>query len=275
MNDRYRRKSRDFSRVEQIVAFLADNYKSQPSLGEIAAFAKLSKFHLQRTFKKLVGISPTQLLQLITLEHAKGLLSLSSSVLEASFELGLSGPSRLHDLFVSFEGITPGEFKRNCAGLSIKYASFNSPLGYCQIAASARGICHQAFTKGKNNTKFVELLASKYTKADFSHNLQDIEKYQNKLFPSSLSTELGQCCLLIKGTNLQINFWKALLTMASDSEEGLQQSSTVEKNANNRKPKQNSEIVDFLIPCHRIVREFVCEVTNRTRTFQNREAVIR
>lgn len=261
LNDRYQWISQNCSRVEQIIAYLIENYKSQPRLNEIAVYANLSKFHFQRSFKGSVGISPMQFLQLITLKHAKRFLSSSMSVLDTSLELGLSGPSRLHDLFVSFEGITPGEFKRNCFGLKIFYASLNSPLGYCQIAASHRGICHLGLAKEKDDTTFIELLASYYAKANFSQDQQKLEKYIDKLFPSVVSSELGRFNLSIKGTNMQINVWKALLTMAKDSEEAHQQSSTLELNSKDKLTAQKSKIVDILIPCHRVVRELVCCVT--------------
>jgi AraC family transcriptional regulator of adaptative response/methylated-DNA-[protein]-cysteine methyltransferase len=275
MNDRYRQKLQDYSKIEQIITFLVENNKSQPSLDEIAEFANLSKFHLQRTFKRLVGISPTQFLQFLTLEQAKRLLFSSKGVLDTSLDLGLSGPSRLHDLFVAFEGITPGEFKRNCAGLKISYAFFDTPLGRCQIAASPRGICLLAFTKEKDDTNFIQLLASCFTRATFLQNQQDLEMYLDKMFLSMRSNGLRPFYLSIKGTNLQVNVWRALLATLKESEVTDQEKAALLRKSNDGSTVRNPEIIDYLIPCHRVISKLVCCMIYRTPSIKMQETLVK
>lgn len=275
MNDRYQQKSQDYGRVEQVITFLVENYKSQPSLDDIAKFANLSKFHLQRTFKRLVGISPTQLSQFLTLEQAKRLLFSSKGVLDTSLELGLSGPSRLHDLFVAFEGITPGEFKRNCAGLEIDYAFFDTPFGRCQIVATPRGVCHLCLTKEKNDATFVQQLASYYAGATFSQNQQVLEIYLNKMFLSMRSNGLRPFYLSIKETNLQVNVWRALLATLKESEVTRQEKAALVRKPNDGSTVQNPEIIDYLIPCHRVISKLVCCMIYGTRSIKTQEKLVK
>ena len=128
VND-YLQPSEDFKRIEKAIRFIEVNFKSQPTLDQIAASVHFSKYHFDRLFKRWAGISPIQFLQFLTLDYTKQKLAESKSLLETALEAGLSGPSRLHDLFVTFEAMTPGDFKRQGAGLKISYGFCNSPFG--------------------------------------------------------------------------------------------------------------------------------------------------
>ena len=131
----------DYARIEQAIRFLEENFRQQPSLDEIASSVHLSKYHFQRLFKRWAGISPTQFLQFLTLEYAKEQLQASQSILDAALDAGLSGPGRLHDLFVTFEAMTPGEYKKRGGGLQIAYGFHDTPFGTCLLATTERGIC--------------------------------------------------------------------------------------------------------------------------------------
>jgi AraC family transcriptional regulator of adaptative response/methylated-DNA-[protein]-cysteine methyltransferase len=111
----------DYRRIEQAIRFLEGSFRDQPSLDEIAASVHLSKYHFQRVFKRWAGVTPIQFLQYLTIEYAKARLKEAQSVLETTFDAGLSSPSRLHDLFVTFEAMTPGEYKKQGAGMEIRY----------------------------------------------------------------------------------------------------------------------------------------------------------
>ena len=137
--------SADYGRIEQAIHFLEQNFQEQPSLAEVAAHVGLSEYHFQRLFSRWAGTSPKRFLQYLTIQHAKKLLADSQSVLAATYEAGLSSPSRLHDLFVTHEAITPGEFKQEGAGLKIQYGFHDSPFGECLIALTERGICGLSF----------------------------------------------------------------------------------------------------------------------------------
>jgi len=130
----YSQHSDDYKRIEKAIQFIEANFKSQPTLDQIAESVFLSKYHFDRLFKRWAGISPIQFMQFMTLDYSKQKLAESRSLLDTSFDAGLSGPSRLHDLFVTFEGMTPGEFKKQGAGLEISHSFTDSPFGDCLIA---------------------------------------------------------------------------------------------------------------------------------------------
>jgi AraC-like DNA-binding protein len=154
--------------VEQALAFLQENYQRQPTLEEIAASISLSEYHFQRLFSRWVGISPKRFLQFLTKERAKELLSRSDDLLSVAYQSGLSGPSRLHDLFVNCEAVTPGEYKAQGAGLQITYGFHETPFGECLLATTPRGICalnflynsspEQAVSRLQRNWQLAELV---------------------------------------------------------------------------------------------------------------------
>ena len=135
----------DYARIEKALTYIADRVDDQPELDDVAATVGLSPFHFQRLFTRWVGVSPKKFLQYLTLDRAKECLIASSSVLDAAHEAGLSGPSRLHDLFLAHEAVTPGEFKQRGEGLTISYGWAESPFGDCLILTTPRGICGMAF----------------------------------------------------------------------------------------------------------------------------------
>ena len=140
----------NFSRIANAIEFISLNYKSQPSLEEIAEKVHLSPFHFQRLFTDWAGVSPKQFLQYITLEHAKKMLRLNQTLSEAAYQTGLSSTSRLHDLFIKIEAMTPGEYKNNGASLTIKYSFSDSPFGELLIASTSKGICYIAFIESES-----------------------------------------------------------------------------------------------------------------------------
>ena len=135
----------DYARIASAIQFIRERQLQQPSLQEVAAAVHLSEFHLQRLFTRWAGISPKRFLQCLTLEHAKRLLAESADVLSSSHASGLSGPGRLHDLFVQLEAVTPGEYKSGGAGIQIAYGFAPSPFGECLLGVTDRGICYLGF----------------------------------------------------------------------------------------------------------------------------------
>jgi len=138
-------RSEDYSRIEKAIHYLDARFPAQPDLNEVAKSVNLSAFHFQRLFKRWAGISPKRFLQFLMLDYAKHALEQSGNVLDAAYAAGLSSPSRLHDLFVSVEAVTPGEFKKRGAGLRITYGFHPSPFGECLLATTDRGICAMYF----------------------------------------------------------------------------------------------------------------------------------
>src|SRR5215210_6639380 len=139
--------SEDYLRIEQAILYLENHYKHQPELREVAANLGLSEYHFQRLFTRWAGVSPKRFLQFLTKEGAKDLLSRSENLLDTTHQVGLSSLGRLHDLFVTTEAVTPGEYKTRGAGVTIRYGIHPTPFGKCLIATTERGICYLSFVQ--------------------------------------------------------------------------------------------------------------------------------
>ncbi|HLR50948.1 MAG TPA: helix-turn-helix domain-containing protein, partial [Candidatus Sphingobacterium stercoripullorum] len=137
----------NYRKIQEAIQFAVDNYARQPSLEEIAEHIHLSPYHFQRVFSKWAGVSPKKFIQYLSLQHAKSLLLADKTAMEAYMEVGLSSSSRLHDLFVQIEGMTPSEFKNKGESLVIRYSSISSPFGRVLVASTDKGICYMAFFK--------------------------------------------------------------------------------------------------------------------------------
>ena len=140
---------RDYDRVERAIRYIAEHRLEQPSLQDVADAMGLSPFHAQRLFTRWAGVSPKRFLGLLTVEHAKTLLRSAESVLGTAYEVGLSGGSRLHDLFVSLEAITPGEYKAGGADLVLHWGIHETPFGAALLVASERGLSPPGFLDGR------------------------------------------------------------------------------------------------------------------------------
>jgi len=208
----YSQQSEDFQRIEKAIQFIEVNFKSQPTLDQIAESVHLSKYHFDRIFKRWAGISAIQFLQFMTLNYTKQKLIESKSLLETSLEAGLSGPSRLHDLFVTFEAMTPGDFKKQGAGLKISYGFSDSPFGDCLLAITERGICHLGFVKEDKRLDALNQLYETWPGAVFTESHKPINLIAKDIFRHDRNKNPGPFNLHLKGTNFQINVWKALLS---------------------------------------------------------------
>lgn len=252
----YSQQADDYKRIEKAISFIEANFKSQPTLDEIADSVHLSKYHFNRIFKRWAGIGPVQFLQFITLDYTKKKLANSKSLLDASLDAGLSGPSRLHDLFVTFDAMTPGDFKKQGDGLKIEYQFCASPFGECLIATTKRGICHFSFVQNNNRFDDLNQLFETWPGAVFSENLQPLGSIISQIFEPNHATESRPFNILIKGTNFQINVWKALLTIPRGSVVSYQEIAEYIG-----RPKAFRAVasaiainpVAYLIPCHRVI----------------------
>ena len=250
--------SQDYDRVEQAILFLEKNFRQQPDLKEIARSVGLSEYHFQRLFKRWAGISPKQFVQFLTIDYAKKMLAESKSVLEASLEAGLSGPGRLHDLFVTFEAVTPGQFKEKGTGLKITYGFHETPFGQCLIATTDRGICNLTFVEPPESEKALEALKQNWPHSEFSENPEQLQALVDRIFRPSSPGNGAPLNLLVKGTNFQIKVWEALLQIPpgmmvsyEDIAASIGQPSALRAVANaiGRNP------IGYLIPCHRVIKK--------------------
>lgn len=255
---RYQSLCDDYYRIEQVLVYLEENFQLQPSLKEAAAQVHLSEYHMQRLFTRWVGISPKRFLQFLTKEHAKELLRRPNSLLETSYESGLSGPGRLYDLFVTCEAVTPGEYKNQGEGLSIEYGFHPGPFGECLIAVTERGVCGLLFVQEGNQSRAFETLRQQWPYANFGLNPTITEAIVQQIFPIFERPADAPLHLFIKGTNFQLKVWEALLKIPagnlitySDIATwiGRPQAARAVGNAVAHNP------IAYLIPCHRVIRK--------------------
>jgi AraC family transcriptional regulator of adaptative response/methylated-DNA-[protein]-cysteine methyltransferase len=258
MNNNFVQQANDYQRVEEAIHYLEANFRQRPNLDEMASSVHLSKYHFQRLFKRWAGISPTQFLHFLSVEYAKKRLQESHSVLDAALDAGLSGPGRLHDLFVTFEAITPGEYKQRGAGLDIAYGFHDTPFGQCLLATTERGICALYFVPDDDRTAVLEQLADAWPQARLVEDREQTQPLVDRVFAPAVTEQPRPFHLLLKGTNFQVKVWQALLAIPPGSLASYQDvASTIDKpdgaravgGAVARNP------VAYLIPCHRVINK--------------------
>lgn len=246
----------DNDRIESAIQFLIDNYTKQPKLDEIAEHIHLSSFHFQRMFQEWVGVTPKQFVQYLSVEHAKKVLQEThATLLDTTYEIGLSGTGRLHDLFINIEGMTPGEYKNGGENLSINYAFADTLFGTVIIASTDKGICHMSFVD-EGHEEALECLRSIFPNAIYNQFLD--EKQQNALFVFTQDwNKLQEIKLHLKGSDFQLKIWETLLKIPSG---GLTTYSDLALKSGHRGAQRavgtalgNNPVV-FLIPCHRVIK---------------------
>lgn len=248
----------DYNRIERAILFLEENYHRQPELSEVAQSVHLSEFHFQRLFRRWAGISPKRFTQFLTLQHAKRLLEGSHSVLDATYDAGLSSSGRLHDLFVNIEAMTPGEFKAQGAGLSVRYGYHRSPFGECLLCVTERGICGLGFVDAGGRTRILGDFRSRWPQAHWQENSRLTQPYINRIFGDEKQNGQRPITLLLQGTNFQIKVWEALLKIPMGSVVPYQDLAIKVCSARAARAVGSAvgaNPIAFLIPCHRVIRK--------------------
>ena len=245
----------DYQRIEKAIDYLKVNFKQQPSLEDVAAHVYLSPFHFQRMFKEWAGVTPKKFLQYLSIEYAKGILKDQQSTLfDAAYETGLSGTSRLHDLFIKIESMTPGEYKNGGAQLQINYSFAESPFGSLIVAATPKGICYMAFADDPD-LAFQEL-QQLFPNAKYRQVLDMMQQNALYIFGKDWS-RLQELKLHLKGTDFQIKVWETLLKVPVGE---LSTYSAIASAIDNPKASRavgsavGDNPVAFLIPCHRVIK---------------------
>ncbi len=251
--------STDYQRIAAAIQYLEANFREQPELDDLAAHLGLIPFHLQRLFTRWAGISPKRFVQFLTAEHAKQLLANAHSVLDATYESGLSSPSRLHDLFIATEAVTPGEYKNKGEGLQIDYGRHTTPFGDCLLATTERGICKLTFLDAETDwaTAVAELRAD-WQEATLVENPQQTQGLLDQIFPNEPINEPRKVNLLLRGTNFQIKVWDALLKIppgTAVSYEDVAQLIGQPGAARAVGGAVGANHIAYLIPCHRVIRK--------------------
>ena len=245
----------DASRIERALDWLSRNFERQPSLAEAAGHAGLSEFHFQRLFRRQVGLSPKKYVQFLTLERAKQVLAQSRSVLDAAYVSGLSGPGRLHDLFVNVEAMTPGEYKHRGRGLTIRYGVHPSPFGQCLIMRTSRGVCGLAFTSPGRSGEALAELARGFEAATFVEDATATAGIAGTIFDAPAGGDA--IALHLRGTAFQIKVWRALLAIPPGcvtSYGDLAHRIGAPRASRAAGTATASNPVAWIIPCHRVIR---------------------
>ncbi len=253
-------RSRDFERVRRAIGYLERHHLDQPDLDRIAAEVHLSPYHFQRVFTRWAGVSPKQFLRYLSVEHAKASLEAGESVLDATYDAGLSAPGRLHDLFVTFEGVTPGEYKTMAAGLEIRWAVHASRFGDVLVAATDRGLCGLGFVEAGGQANALDDLQRRWPRALLRNDAAATRTYAERLFEppgAGAGARAAPLKLWVKGTNFRIKVWEALLRVPFG---GLASYGALARSIGRPGAARavGSAIADnpiaYLIPCHRVIR---------------------
>jgi AraC family transcriptional regulator of adaptative response/methylated-DNA-[protein]-cysteine methyltransferase len=249
--------SQTYALIAKAIAFMYENHRDQPDLATVAAQVHLSEYHFQRLFKKWAGISPKRFGQYLTVEYAKSKLDHSTSLLDLSNAAGLSSPGRLHDLFVNLEAMSPGEYKNGGAGLSIRYGIQATMFGDCLIATTDRGICNLYFWDSPHQSKIEEQLGSIWPHAKITQDQAHTKLISDRLFNSTAAPNHPPLSLHIKGTNFQIQVWRALLQIPAGSLTTYQKIAAAIDRPQAARAVGNAigaNPIGYLIPCHRVIR---------------------
>lgn len=246
--------SNQFDRIAKAIDFIGRNFRSQPSLDEVAAHVHLSPHHFQRLFSEWAGVTPKKFLQYISIEHAKSMLREPKTTLfDAAHETGLSSTGRLHDLFVNIEGMTPAEYRNGGANLSIRFSFGDSPFGIMGIASTSRGICFMAFAKSEQEA--LADLRLQFPNATIEEGNSTMHDLALNVFAER---QVHPLQLHLKGTPFQLKVWEALLKIpmgrlssygALANEINAPGASRAVGTAIGRNP------IAYLIPCHRVIQQ--------------------
>jgi len=248
--------SRDYAHVSRAITHLSENWREQPSLNDLSDQVGLSPAHLQRLFTRWAGISPKGFLQAVTIDHARSLLRDSASVLDATYEVGLSSPGRLHDLFVTHEAMTPGVYKNKGAGLKIAYGFHDCPFGQVLLMVTDYGLAGLAFAdEGEEQSAFDDM-SGRWPNADYINDPAVTAPFADRIFNPARWQASDPLRVVLIGTEFQTSVWKTLLRIPvgrastySDIAEhlGKPSASRAVGTAVGRNP------ISFVVPCHRVL----------------------
>lgn len=247
----------DYARVARAIAYLVAHHREQPRLERVASEIGLSEFHFQRMFERWAGVSPKRFAQLLTLEESRRRLRESRSLLDTSLRSGLSGPSRLHDLFVRVERMTPGEYKRAGRHVTIRWAVEPTPLGDALLAATDRGLCGVSFLENDAEAEAERALRERWPEATFERAPVALRAYAGELRARLEGRGDQPLPIVLRGTDFQINVWEALIRIPpgrvlayADLAKAAGEPRAVRAVAS----AVAANPIAYLVPCHRVIR---------------------
>lgn len=255
-SDLLSRDAADYEIVRRAIAFVSERWRAQPEIEAIAAAAGVSAGDLHHLFRRWAGITPKAFLQALTLDHARRLLRDSASVLDASFEVGLSGPGRLHDLFVTHEAMSPGEWKSGGAGLTVSYGFHPSPFGTALVMTTERGLAGLAFADPGEEQAALADMRSRWPMANIVEDCAGTAPLAARVFDTSLWRANRPLRIVLIGTDFEVRVWETLLEIplgramtysAIAAKLGASKAARAVGAAVGKNP------LSFVVPCHRVL----------------------
>jgi len=245
--------SREFARMTRAIEFIERGYHRQPRLADIARHVGLSEFHFNRLFRRWTGLTPKQYLAEVTSRAAKTALKEEPSVLDAAHSVGLSGGGRLHDLTVTLDAMTPGEFRARGEGVSIRYGVAATPFGSAFVAQTPRGLCRLAFVDGRGLAAELTALRESFPRAAYARDDARAAELVELIWGNKSAT----LPLAVYGTNFQVQVWRALLELepgATVTYSALAQKLGLPHGARAVGNAVGANPIAWVIPCHRVLR---------------------
>jgi AraC family transcriptional regulator, regulatory protein of adaptative response / methylated-DNA-[protein]-cysteine methyltransferase len=255
LNDHHDARS-DYEIVKRAIAYTTENYRAQPEVDAIAHAAGTDPRRLNELFRRWCGLSPNVFLQSVTLDNARKILRDSPNILDASYELGLSGPGRLHDLFVTHESMSPGEWKTGGSGLTVYYGFHPSPFGSALIMATERGLCGLAFADSGGERAALDDMRGRWPNARYAEDSARTVGYAQRIFDSEQWKPDTPLRVVLIGTDFEVRVWETLLRIP------LGRATTYSDIARKiERPKASRAVgaavgknpISFVVPCHRVV----------------------
>ena len=246
----------DYERVRSVLANLTENWRDQPSLEELAKPVGLEPEQLQRLFSRWAGLTPKAFLQALTLDHARAMLKDSASILETSLEVGLSGPSRLHDLFVTHEGMSPGAYKTKGSGVVISYGFHPSPFGLALVMVTVQGLCGLGFSDLGGEAASLADMQRRWPNASYVENSAQTAPYAAQIFAPEKWQDGQPLRVTFIGSDFEIRVWESLLKIPMGRAVTYGDiASSIDK------PKAARAVgaavgrnpISFVVPCHRVI----------------------
>jgi AraC family transcriptional regulator of adaptative response/methylated-DNA-[protein]-cysteine methyltransferase len=245
---------RDYDSVRRAIAFISEQWRAQPTIEAMAEAASVTPDELHHLFRRWAGLTPKAFMQALTLDHAKGLLRDSASVLDAALDSGLSGPGRLHDLFVTHEAMSPGEWKNGGAGMTLRYGFHPSPFGTAIVIASGRGLAGLAFADPGEEPAALADMQRRWPRANYIEDSAGTADLAQRVFDKKMWRADQPLRVVLIGTDFEVRVWETLLKIPMGRAVSYSDIAT-----NIEKPKASRAVgaavgrnpVSFVVPCHR------------------------
>jgi len=245
---------RDYDSVRRAIAFISEHWRAQPTIEAMADSAGVTPDELHHLFRRWAGLTPKAFMQALTLDHAKNLLRDSASVLDAALDSGLSGPGRLHDLFVTHEAMSPGEWKNGGAGMTLRYGFHPSPFGTAVVIATARGLAGLAFADHGDEQIALADMKARWPNATYVEDTGGTAELAQRIFEPKLWRPEQPLRVVLIGTDFEVRVWETLLKIPMGRAVSY---SDIASKINN--PKASRAVgaaigrnpVSFVVPCHR------------------------